>query len=113
MHLFSSLLFDVYVQLNIFRTSSRPSLGAQQLQEQPLVLPLERGGSSAVGRGIKGFKNTQKLHTVSIRIITEIAIRKEVEGSKLTCFKYFHSNFLLTLGNIFTLTVRLAAVQLV
>ena len=29
----------------------RPSSGAQQMQEQPLVLPLERGGSSAVGRG--------------------------------------------------------------
>jgi len=29
---FSSLLLDVYVQLNIFRASSRPSSGAQQLQ---------------------------------------------------------------------------------
>jgi hypothetical protein len=29
---FSSLLLDVYVQLNMFRVSSRPSLGAQQLQ---------------------------------------------------------------------------------
>jgi hypothetical protein len=48
---FSSLLLDVYVQLNMFRTSSRPSSGAQQLQEQPLVIPLEHGGSSAVGRG--------------------------------------------------------------
>jgi len=28
---FSSLLFDVYVQLNMFRASSRPSPGAQQL----------------------------------------------------------------------------------
>ena len=49
--IFSSLLLDVYVQLNMFRASSRPSPGAQQLQYQPLVLPLERGGSSAVGRG--------------------------------------------------------------
>jgi hypothetical protein len=50
---FSSLLLDVYsyVQLNMFRASSRLSSGAQQLQQQPLVLPLERGGSSAVGRG--------------------------------------------------------------
>jgi hypothetical protein len=48
---FSSLLFDVYLQLNIFRASSRPSSGAQQLQQQPLILSLERGGSSAVGRG--------------------------------------------------------------
>jgi len=47
---FSSLLRDVYVQLNMFRASSRPSSRAQQLQWQPLVLPLERGGSSAVGR---------------------------------------------------------------
>jgi hypothetical protein len=29
---FSSLLLDVYVQLNVFRSSSRPSSGAQQLQ---------------------------------------------------------------------------------
>jgi len=48
---FSSLLLDVYVQLNRFRAFSRPLSGAQQLQSQPLVLPLERGGSSAVGRG--------------------------------------------------------------
>ena len=48
---FSSLLLDVYIQLNMFRASSRPSSGAQQLQKQPLVIPLERGDSSAVGRG--------------------------------------------------------------
>jgi len=35
----------------MFWASSRPSSGAQQLQWQPLVLPLEHGGSSAVGRG--------------------------------------------------------------
>jgi hypothetical protein len=29
---FSSLLLEVYVQLNMFRASSRPSSGAQQLQ---------------------------------------------------------------------------------
>jgi hypothetical protein len=29
---FSSLLLDVCLQLNMFRTSSRPSSGAQQLQ---------------------------------------------------------------------------------
>jgi hypothetical protein len=34
---FSSLLLDVYVQLNMFRASSRPSSGAYQLQQQPLV----------------------------------------------------------------------------
>jgi hypothetical protein len=38
----------------MFRASSRPSSGAQQLQQQPLVLPLERGDSSAVGRGRAG-----------------------------------------------------------
>ena len=38
----------------MFRASSRPSSGAQQLQLQPLVLPLERGDSSAVGRGRAG-----------------------------------------------------------
>jgi hypothetical protein len=35
----------------MFWASSCPSSGAYQLQQQPLVLPLERGGSSAVGRG--------------------------------------------------------------
>ena len=48
---FSSLSLDVYVRLNMFRASSRPSSGAQQLQQQPLVLPRERDESNAVGRG--------------------------------------------------------------
>jgi hypothetical protein len=34
----------------MFWASSRPSSGAQQLQQQPLVLPSERGDSSAVGQ---------------------------------------------------------------
>jgi hypothetical protein len=51
---FSSLLLDVYLQLNMFRASLRPSSGAQQLRLQPLVLPLERGDSNAVGRGRAG-----------------------------------------------------------
>jgi len=51
---FSSLLLDVYLQLNMFWASSRPSSGAQQLQQQPLVLPSDRGDSSAVGRGRVG-----------------------------------------------------------
>ena len=51
---FSTLLLDVYVQLNMFQASSRPSPGAQQLQQQPLILSLERGGSSAVIRGRAG-----------------------------------------------------------
>ena len=35
----------------MFWASSRPSSGAKQLQEQSPVLPSERGGRSAVGRG--------------------------------------------------------------
>jgi hypothetical protein len=44
----------VCTELIMFRASSRPLSGAQQLQQQPLVLPLERGESSAVGRGRAG-----------------------------------------------------------
>jgi len=36
----------------MFQPSSRPSSRAQQLQEQPLVLPLERSDNSAIGRGL-------------------------------------------------------------
>jgi hypothetical protein len=43
----------IYLQLNMFRASSRPSSGAQ-LEQQPLLLPLERGDISAVGRGRAG-----------------------------------------------------------
>ena len=46
----------------MFRASSRPSSGAQQLQQQPLVLPLERGGSSAVGRGQAGQPDNDQQH---------------------------------------------------
>jgi hypothetical protein len=35
---------EVYLELNMFPTSSRPSSGAQQGHWQPLVLPLEPGG---------------------------------------------------------------------
>ena len=38
----------------MFRASSRPSSGAQQLHLQPLVLPSESGDSNAVGRGQAG-----------------------------------------------------------
>jgi hypothetical protein len=62
---FSSILFDVYLQLNVFRVSPRPSSGAQ-LQYQPLVLPSERGDSSAVGRGRAGFF----ISILSTKIIT-------------------------------------------
>jgi hypothetical protein len=59
---FLSLLLDVYVQLNMFRAPSRPSSGAQQLQQQPLVLQLECGGSSAVGRGRAGYDRPDQQH---------------------------------------------------
>jgi hypothetical protein len=36
---FSSLLLDAYLQLNVFRVSSRPSSGAQQLLNAPKVKP--------------------------------------------------------------------------
>jgi hypothetical protein len=39
---------DVCIQLNKFRAFFRPSLGAQWLQWQPLVLPSYRGDSRAV-----------------------------------------------------------------
>jgi hypothetical protein len=40
---------DIYLQLNMFRASSHPSSGAQQLQWQPLVFPSEHDDSNAVG----------------------------------------------------------------
>jgi len=46
----------------MFRASSRLSSGAQQLQQQPLILPLERGGSSAVGRGRAGRPDHDQQH---------------------------------------------------
>ena len=55
---FSSLSLDVHLQFNMFRASSRPSSGAQQRQQQPLVLPSERGDSSAVGCGRVGIPET-------------------------------------------------------
>jgi len=59
---FSSLLLDVYLQLSVFWASSRPSSGAQQLWWQPLVLPLERGDSSAVGCGWAGRPDHDQRH---------------------------------------------------
>jgi len=62
---FSSLLLDVYVQLNMFWVFSRPSSGAQHLQLQPLVLLLERGDSSVVGCGHASRQlRCTKLHLV-------------------------------------------------
>ena len=46
----------------MFRASSRPSSEARQLQWQPLVLPLEHGGSSAVGRGHASWHDHDQQH---------------------------------------------------
>jgi len=46
----------------MFRASSHPSSGAQQLQKQPLVLPLECGDSSVVGRGRAGWPDHDQQH---------------------------------------------------
>jgi hypothetical protein len=53
---------DVYSQLNMFRTFSRPSSGAQRLQWQPQVLPSYRGDRCAVVCGRAGpTSNTARL----------------------------------------------------
>jgi hypothetical protein len=52
--LITGLLLVVSIQLNMFHASLCPSSGAYQLQQQPLILPLERGGSSVVSRGRSG-----------------------------------------------------------
>jgi len=62
MQRFLQFLFDIYLQLNMFRASSRPSSGAQQLQHQPLILPSERRDSSAVGRGRAGRSDHDQQH---------------------------------------------------
>ena len=46
----------------MFRASSRPPPGAQQLQQQPLVLLLERSGSSALVRGQAGRPDHDQQH---------------------------------------------------
>jgi len=53
----------------MFRASSRPSSGAQQLQQQPLVLLLERGGSSAVGRGRAGCGESECADTRFLNLV--------------------------------------------
>jgi len=51
---FSSLLLDVYVQLNMFRASSRPLSGATTTAVAASGLPSDLGDSSAVGRDRAG-----------------------------------------------------------
>jgi len=55
----------------MFRASSRPSSGAQQLQQQPLVLPLEHGGSSAVGCGQAGYRPDHDIG-ITIRAVAKM-----------------------------------------
>ena len=48
---FPSLLLDVYARLNIFLGVLAPIIRSSTTVVAALVLPLERGGRSAVGRG--------------------------------------------------------------
>ena len=59
---FSVYYPDVYLQLNMFRAFSRPSSGAQWLQWQPLVLPLECGDGRAVSCGRASRPNHDQQH---------------------------------------------------
>jgi hypothetical protein len=76
--LITGLLFVVQIPLNMFRASLCPSLGAHQLQQQPLVIPLERGGSSAVGRGRSDRTDHDQQHcyhhvaTVNQRLLLQL-----------------------------------------
>jgi len=78
---FSSLLLDVYLQLNMFRASSLPSSGAQQLQYQPLVLPSERGNSSAVRRGRTGYNQPDHAPKVNSEAATAVVELLMMGGS--------------------------------
>jgi len=49
---FTSLLLDVHMWFNMFRASSRPSSGAYNCINSLWFYPLERGGSSVVGRDL-------------------------------------------------------------
>ena len=69
---FSSILLDVYVHLYLFRASSRPSSGAQ-LQWQPLVLPVEHGSSSDVGRGRASLPEHDQQHCYHLTVKPEAA----------------------------------------
>jgi len=57
----------------MFGASLRPSSGAQQLQQQPLVLPLERGGNNAVGRGRAGRPDQQHCYHHAPKVKPEAA----------------------------------------
>jgi hypothetical protein len=55
---FSSLLLDVYIQLNMFWASSCPSSGATTTAAAASNLPSEHGDTSAVGHGQAGPTTT-------------------------------------------------------
>jgi hypothetical protein len=58
----STLLPDVYLQLNMFRASSCPSSGTTTTAAAASGLPSERGESSAVGRSRAGRPNYDQQH---------------------------------------------------
>jgi len=64
---FTSLLLDVYVWLNMFRMSPPPIIRSIQLHQEPLVLPLERGGSFVGGRGLAGQTTTNNAPAASLQ----------------------------------------------
>jgi hypothetical protein len=77
----------------MFRASSCISSGAATTAVAASGLPLERGGSSAVGRG-RADRNYTKMHGP-----------KNINSLKICCFKYcFHSSFVLVnfLGTFIT-----------
>jgi hypothetical protein len=61
----------------MFRAPPRPSSGAQQ---QPLVLPLERGGSSPVGRGRAGQTTTNNAATTNAPTVQPEAVNAVVSS---------------------------------
>jgi hypothetical protein len=60
--LVTGLLLVVQIQLNMFRASLCPSSGATTTAVAASSLPLERGDSSAVGRGRAGRPEHDQQH---------------------------------------------------
>jgi len=59
---FTGFLLVVEIQLNMFRAFSCPSSGATITAVAASGIPLERGGSSAVGRGRAGRPDHDQQH---------------------------------------------------
>jgi len=53
---------------------STPIIRKIQLHQQPLVLPLERGGGSAIGRGLDHARNMYSLYTRSCILLVAFII---------------------------------------